>query len=156
MCPFDVITTTQGPFVLIMVGLVAVSASVVLLPSEWLSSFLQLLSIPASFRIFILFLAICHLAVALLSERFVFPIVASVIGGMLQRVRERSERRQQDAQHYRYLQQQEERHETRIDVGPIDSTFERSGNRGRHAEAAKKGGKIYKDVEEELNRSRYP
>lgn len=136
----------------------------VLFPPEWLSSFMQLFWIPVGFRIFILFLAICHFVLAQLSERFVFPIIASVIGGMLQRARERSERKQDAQQHYRYLQQQqqlEERHQTRIDVDPIDSFRDegtrggQSSDRGRQAKAAKKGGKIYKDVEEELNRSRY-
>lgn len=79
-----------GPFMFITAGLVVMSASMVLFPSEWLKSFMQLLDIPFSFKLFILLMAGLHLLIALASERVVFPILATKIGQMIQSIRSRS------------------------------------------------------------------
>src|SRR5690349_18482689 len=80
----------SGPFVFITAGLVLMSASMVLFPSEWLKSFMQLLDIPFSFKLFILLMAGLHLLIALGSERVVFPILATKIGQVIQSIRKRS------------------------------------------------------------------
>jgi cation-transporting ATPase 13A3/4/5 len=74
----------------ITAGLVLMSASMVLFPSQWVKSFMQLLDIPLSFKLFILMMAGLHLLIALTSERVMFPILATKIGKMIQSIRKRS------------------------------------------------------------------
>lgn len=66
------------------------SASIVLFPSGWLKSFMQLLDIPFGFKLLILMMAGLHLLIALTSERVVFPILATKIGQVIQSIRKRS------------------------------------------------------------------
>jgi len=65
-------------------ALAILSASIVLFPSAGISSFLQLLDIPFSFRVLILILAGVHLFCAFTAEHVFFPIIASWIGKLLQ------------------------------------------------------------------------
>ncbi|KAF9944291.1 hypothetical protein BGZ65_012287 [Modicella reniformis] len=106
----------------------------------------------------------------MVSEHFVFPTVAAVIAGKLQGARQRSESKHRDAQQrhaYEHVQQQQpqERYQTRIEVDPLDSslsaplvspTFDTTGARrsdSGQGKSTKKGAKIYKEVEEEMNQS---
>ncbi|KAH7047823.1 hypothetical protein BKA57DRAFT_463445 [Linnemannia elongata] len=88
--PYRKPMSSNRPFVFITAGLVLMSASMVLFPSEWLKSFMQLLDIPFSFKLFILLMAGLHLLIALGSERVVFPILATKIGQVIQSIRKRS------------------------------------------------------------------
>ncbi|KAF9907569.1 hypothetical protein EC991_010781 [Linnemannia zychae] len=88
--PYRKPMSSNRPFVFITSGLVLLSASMVLFPSEWLKSFMQLLDIPLSFKLFILFLAGLHLVIALMSEHFIFPVLATKIGQVIQSIRKQS------------------------------------------------------------------
>ncbi|KAF8929131.1 hypothetical protein BGZ58_009153 [Dissophora ornata] len=144
--PYRKPMTSNRPFVLITIGLVILSASMVLFPADWLSSFMQLLSIPFSFRLFILSMAGLNLGLALFSEHYIFPVIASAIGSMLNRSRRKSN-----------LDYQQPQNQTRIQVDGLDSIqsapLMTSGAQRKEREQNAKGGKIYKEVEEEMNQS---
>ena len=63
------------------------SALMVLIPPQWVVQVMQLLAIPFSFKLFILFMAGIHLCVAMLAERHVFPLFAGWIGSWMGRTR---------------------------------------------------------------------
>ncbi|KAK3846048.1 MAG: P-type ATPase-like protein [Linnemannia gamsii] len=88
--PYRKPMSSNRPFVFITAGLVLMSASMVLFPSEWLKSFMQLLDIPFTFKLFILLMAGLHLVIALTSEHFVFPVLATKIGQVIQSIRKQS------------------------------------------------------------------
>ncbi|KAF9132248.1 hypothetical protein BGW39_000500 [Mortierella sp. 14UC] len=88
--PYRKPMSSNRPFVFITAGLVSLSASMVLFPSEWLKGFMQLLDIPFSFKLFILLLAGLHLVIALTSEHVVFPVLATKIGQVIQSIRKQS------------------------------------------------------------------
>ncbi|KAF8975084.1 hypothetical protein BGZ46_009440 [Entomortierella lignicola] len=146
--PYRKPMSSNRPFVFITIGLVIISALMVLFPPEWLSTFMQLLEIPFSFRIFILVMAVSNLGLALISEHFIFPIIASFIGHKLNA-------RKKSATVFLENQQ------TRIQIDPVGSSAntplmspvltEHPGPRN-NINAVKKGTKVYKEVEDEMRR----
>ncbi|KAI8352801.1 hypothetical protein B0O80DRAFT_427396 [Mortierella sp. GBAus27b] len=153
--PYRKPMSSNRPFVISAVGLTALSVIIVLFPSEKMSKFFQIFWIPFEFRVLILLMAATHFGLALAAEQFVFPIISSMIGGMLQRARGGSQlkHKRQDGDHqYRSLQQHPT-YETRIDVAPMAGT---AGLRQKaQSKTSGKNGKIYKEVEQELNQGRY-
>ncbi|KAG0036369.1 hypothetical protein BGZ82_004307 [Podila clonocystis] len=83
--PYRKPMVSNRPFVFITVGLVILSALMVLFPPQWVVQVMQLLAIPFSFKLFILFMAGVHLVLAMLSERHVFPLLAGWIGSWMGR-----------------------------------------------------------------------
>ncbi|KAI1315866.1 hypothetical protein EDD11_000242 [Mortierella claussenii] len=173
--PYRKPMVSNRPFVFITVGLVVLCALMVLFPSTWLSEFMQLLDIPFSFRVLILFMAATHLTTASLSEYFFFPLIASAIGRwMAHRTSSSTERRllQQQQEQQPHREQSQQLHiqgQVRVDIGTLDfpqntplmssfPTMDSEGHAGRavdgrsqRTEVAKKGAKIYKQVEEDMN-----
>ncbi|KAF9933570.1 hypothetical protein FBU30_005213 [Linnemannia zychae] len=88
--PYRKPMSTNRPFVFITAGLVLISAAMVLFPSEWLKTFMQLLEIPFDFKLLILFMAVLHLLIALICEHIFFPIFAIKIGQAIQSIRKRT------------------------------------------------------------------
>ncbi|KAF9372781.1 hypothetical protein CPB97_001011, partial [Podila verticillata] len=85
--PYRKPMASNRPFVFITIGLVILSALMVLIPPQWVVQVMQLLAIPFSFKLFILFMAGVHLCVAMLAERHVFPLFAGWIGSWMGRTR---------------------------------------------------------------------
>ncbi|KAF9298618.1 hypothetical protein BGZ74_009293 [Mortierella antarctica] len=83
--PYRKPMVSNRPFVFITVGLMILSALMVLFPPQWVVQVMQLLVIPFSFKLFILFVAGLHFIVAMLSERHVFPLLAGWIGSWMGR-----------------------------------------------------------------------
>ncbi|KAG0365015.1 hypothetical protein BGZ54_006946 [Gamsiella multidivaricata] len=151
--PYRKPMSSNRPFVFITIGLVLLSAGMVLFPTDWLSSFMQLLDIPFGFRIFILFMAALNLGLALVAEHFFFPNIASVIGGFVQRARRKAE-----SNNHSSISQQAQRghsHQTWVEVDSSDTSVSAplmAGDEFVVERAVRpKGTKIYKEVEEEMN-----
>ncbi|KAG0299865.1 hypothetical protein BGZ98_009702 [Dissophora globulifera] len=156
--PYRKPMVSNRPFMFITAGLVLLSASIVLIPPTWLASFLQLLSIPFSFRLFILLMAVSNLGLAMASEHYIFPVIASAIGSILSHSRRNSGKQLYNITNGRQasLQQEPEYRQTRI---MVDSTISPSISAPLMSTARKEGNgngstssKIYKDVEDEMSR----
>ncbi|KAF9390490.1 hypothetical protein BGX21_011470 [Mortierella sp. AD011] len=81
--PFRKPMSSNRPFVLITTALVLTSAVMVLFPTKWLSRVMELVDIPFTFRVGIMIMAGVNLALSLICEHYVFPIIARRIGDWL-------------------------------------------------------------------------
>ncbi|KAF9435253.1 hypothetical protein BGZ76_006630, partial [Entomortierella beljakovae] len=149
--PYRKPMSTNRPFVFITIGLVALSAIMVLFPPGWLSTFMQLLDVPFSFRILILIMAAANLGLALVSEHLVFPVLSSFIGRCLN-----NQKKSLNKQNSFPVAESDRRH-TRVPSGHLSTplmsplTDEYSG-RKENGNSTSNGTKIYKEVEEEMRR----
>ncbi|KAG0002685.1 hypothetical protein BGZ80_010293 [Entomortierella chlamydospora] len=153
--PYRKPMSSNRPFVFITVGLVTLSAAMALFPPEWLSRFMQLLAIPLSFRVFILMMAATNLGLALVSEHYIFPIIASFIGRKL------NARKKSKSDQNAFPVAPTSREQARMQIDPMGSTLntplmspvlsEHPGRRD-NVKVVNKGTKIYKEVEDEMRR----
>ncbi|KAG0243506.1 hypothetical protein BGW41_002046 [Actinomortierella wolfii] len=138
--PFRKPMTTNRPFIIILVGLVSLTALITLVRIPWLTELLQMLDIPFTFRLLVVFLSFLYFVVALASEKYAFPVIARWIGHWIARRRSHArlveDHRQgingvSAAQAYR----------------PANVSYEASSNNKKQP---KVHGKLYKQVEDEF------
>ncbi|KAI1315498.1 hypothetical protein EDD11_000731 [Mortierella claussenii] len=96
--PYRKPMSSNRPFVFITVFLVLTSSVMVLVPTHWLSDLMQLVHIPFSFRAGIVIMAGLNLAMSLVCEYYVFPIITRWIGEWLNARKSRREARLQQQQ----------------------------------------------------------
>ncbi|KAG0214920.1 hypothetical protein BGX28_001126 [Mortierella sp. GBA30] len=154
--PYRKPMSSNRPFVFITLALVCLSTFMVLFPPGWLSSFMQLLYMPLAFRVLILFMAGLNLVIALVSDHYIFPILASKIGDILQSSRRDSE--------YTPVSSQPQTHvpSTSVQINDAGERITRPSTPlisppgpaletpARIERRKKSHGKIYKAIEEEL------
>jgi cation-transporting ATPase 13A3/4/5 len=79
-------------------GLALITAVMVLFQIQWVTEVMQLVYIPLSFRVFILFFAGLNLVFALVCESYLFPIISRWIGEWWNSRKARQERRHRQQQ----------------------------------------------------------
>ena len=83
------------PFVVTTVVALLFSSYMLLDPSEWLSSFMQLTDMSWDFKTFILALGFGFIAVAWTSENYVLPRLAKYLGALKTRVTRKPKKRKE-------------------------------------------------------------
>ncbi|KAI9315959.1 putative P-type ATPase [Dichotomocladium elegans] len=81
---------SNGRLLITLAVLVTLTTWCVILPSTWVMEWLELEAIPFTFRMLILMLAWTNLGVSLVSEKYLFPHMATWISDGLKRVRHRT------------------------------------------------------------------
>ncbi|KAF9968325.1 hypothetical protein BGZ70_004966, partial [Mortierella alpina] len=152
--PYRKPMSSNRPFVVVTVLLVCLSACIVLIPPEGFATFMALVHMPLSFRLFILFMAGLHLTLALVSERFLFPRLATWIGTVVRSVRQGFGKAGLGQVTQTYAGAPYVRVQMMGDAaGQRDSSLEFSAasSSGQNSRKGQQSGKIYKRVEDEFN-----
>ncbi|KAG9324797.1 hypothetical protein KVV02_004670 [Mortierella alpina] len=161
--PYRKPMSSNRPFVFVTVLLVCLSACIVLIPPEGFSKFMLLVHMPLSFRLLILFMAGLHLTLALVSERFFFPRLATRIGTFVRSFRQGSEKADlgptaqthAGAPYVRVQMMGDAIADGQQNTGPETSSSSgqsstlRASN--KNEKKAHQSGKIYKRVEDDFN-----
>ncbi|KAF9915959.1 hypothetical protein BX616_004966 [Lobosporangium transversale] len=160
--PYRKPMNSNRPFLVILVGLTVLSQMIVLLPPQWLSSILQLVDIPLSFRYFIVFMAAVNLGIAMVCERTFFPLIASAIGSLL--ARRNSNAKQQQPPYQPHRQIEIEPAYSSLNTPPLSSCSisgfaepetavgrASGGAKSKPVKTSEQTTKIYKQVEREMN-----
>ncbi|KAF9436778.1 hypothetical protein BGZ76_003009 [Entomortierella beljakovae] len=154
--PFRKPMSSNRPFVLITIFLVLVSAYMVLFPSQWVIETMQLVYIPVSFRIGITVMAGVNLGLSLISEYYIFPVVAGWIGVWLSGRKARKEMKLQQK-----VFSPPPQHQQSFGYGTQAGSTTAAGTDGRQVDnlvagkneattSKKTSFKIYKIVEDEM------
>ncbi|KAK3814383.1 MAG: hypothetical protein J3Q66DRAFT_346355 [Benniella sp.] len=96
--PYRKPMSSNRPFMITITGLALITAVMVLFQIQWVTEVMQLVYIPLSFRVFILFFAGLNLVFALVSESYLFPIISRWIGEWWNSRKARQERRHRQQQ----------------------------------------------------------
>lgn len=78
--PFRQPMSQNLPFVITMFVTLAITTYMLFDPANWIVKMMELTSMDTAFKFFILALGLCNFALAYISEKFVFPVLAKWIG----------------------------------------------------------------------------
>jgi cation-transporting P-type ATPase 13A2 len=96
------LTALTGPFIATIAVTLLITLYMVLFPSHWVMKQMQLTKISWDFKLLVVFLGLCYLAIAWFGEHYIFQRLAKFIGHAKQTLTKRSKKRKE----YKLIQEQ--------------------------------------------------
>ncbi|KAI8924811.1 hypothetical protein BC831DRAFT_463710 [Entophlyctis helioformis] len=84
--PYQESIWNNVPYVSTLVALAGLTSYITLVPSEWIVGVLELVQIPTEGRYFIMAVGILNFGVSMSAERYVFPVIAQIVGRLADRM----------------------------------------------------------------------